>query len=59
MDFLRTEIASWEKELSYYLNNIIPLDIGYDTNAQYFVFDYNDWRELYVKTLPPIKLVKK
>ena len=59
MDFLRTEIASWEKELSYYLNNIIPLDIGYDTNGQYFVFDYNDWRELYVKTLPPIKLVKK
>lgn len=48
------KIYIWEKELSYYLSQIQPLDISYDTNGQYFLFNYNEWRKLYVKTLPSI-----
>ena len=53
------EIYIQEKELSYYLLQIQPIVVSYDTNAQCLVVNYNEWRELYVKTLPPIKLVKK
>ena len=48
------KIYIWEKELSYYLSQIQPLDVGYDTNGQYFAFDYQESRKLYIKTINKI-----
>ncbi len=53
------KIYTYEKELAYYLSQIQPLDVGHDMNGQYFVFNYDEWRPLYINTINKIENDKK
>lgn len=53
----KIKIYEYEKELDFYLKNLVPISTGFDVDRnRYFEFNYHELRPLYIQTVNKIEV---